>query len=263
MKSLLSKPEFLVIYSGVLTIVFVLTVVFAAARGAFSVRTVSAAGQGSLHSAEFDQITVHRINIVEPDGTQRLILSDKAEFPGSLYHGREIARPDRTDSAGMLFINDEGTENGGLLIGGYKGKDGTAHSWGHLSFDEYDQDQTLALDTSQDGDDRDAHYQISDNGDGMLTPEAMEAFENARRLPASTPEERIAKQQARATVIAKYGLRGYPRAELGRERDKSVGLRLKDASGHDRILIRVAPDGTPSMEFLDAGGHVTQHWPEK
>jgi len=209
------------------------------------------------------QISVHRINIVEPDGIRRLILSDKAEFPGSFYHGREIARPDRTDFAGMLFINDEGTENGGLLIGGYKGRDGATHSWGHLSFDEYDQDQTLALDTSQDGADREARYQLSDNGAGMLTPEAMNAFESARQLPANTPEERSAKQRARAAVITKYGLRGYPRADLGRECDKSVSLRLKDASGRDRILIRVAADGTPSMEFFDAAGHVTQRWPEK
>ncbi len=257
MKSLISNPNFLAIYSGVLTVVFGIE------RGAFSERAVSAAGQGSLRDADFDQITVHRINIIEPNGTPRLIVSDKAEFPGSLYHGKEITRPDRIDSAGMLFINDEGTENGGPLIGGYKTKDGTARSWGHLSFDEYEQDQTLALDTQQDGADREANYRISDNGTGLLTPEAMDAFENARRLPANTPQERIVRQQARAAVIAKNGLSGYLRADLGRDRDKSVALRLKDTSGHDRIVLRVAPDGAPSMEFLDAAGSITHRWPEK
>lgn len=97
----------------------------------------------------------------------------------------------------------------------------------------------------------------------MLTPEAMDAFENARRLPANTPQERIVRQQARAAVIAKYGLSGSLRADLGRDRDKSVALRLKDTSGHDRIVLRVAPDGTPSMEFLDAAGGTTHRWPEK
>lgn len=263
MTSLLSNPKFLAIYSGVLTVAFVITVVFAAAHGAFSLRAVSAAGQDTLHNADFDQISVHRIDIVEPNGVPRLILSDKAEFPGSFYHGKEIARPGRTDSAGMLFINDEGTENGGLLIGGYRGKDGAAHSWGHLSFDEYEQDQTLALDTMQDGPSREADYQISDNGDGLLTPDATDAFENARKLPANTPQERIARQQAREAVIAKYGVNLYPRAVLGRYRDKSVALRLKDISGHDRIMLSVAPDGTPSMQFLDASGRVTHMWPEK
>jgi hypothetical protein len=251
MSRLLSNPKFLAVYSGILTIVFALTVILGVTRGAFS------------RDADFDQITVHRINIVEPGGTPRLILSDKAEFPGSFYRGKEMNRPDRKDSAGMLFINDEGTENGGLLIGGYKGKEGKAHSWGHLSFDEYEQDQTLALDTMQDGDDRQAYYAISDNGAGLLTPEAMDAFESARKLPADTPQERTARRQALDSVIAKYGLRGYPRADLGREPDKSVALRLKDAAGHDRIILRVAPDGSPSMEFLDAAGHVNHRWPEK
>lgn len=263
MTRLLSNPQFLAVYSGVLTIVFVVTVAFATAHGAFSPRAVSAAGQSGLRDADFDQITVHRINIVEPNDAPRLILSDKAEFPGSLYHGKEIARPERTDSAGMLFMNDEGTENGGLLIGGYKAKDGTVHSWGHLSFDEYEQDQTLAIDSQQDGPDREARYQISDNGGGLLTPQAMDAFENARKLPAATPQEQAARRQALDSVISTYGLRGYSRADLGRDRDKSVALRLKDTSGRDRIILRVASDGTPSMEFLDQSGHVAHRWPEK
>src|SRR5215472_5113768 len=47
---------------------------------------------------------------------------------------KEMPRPDRNDSAGMLFMNDEGTENGGMLFGGYQSSDGKFHSWGHLSF---------------------------------------------------------------------------------------------------------------------------------
>lgn len=212
---------------------------------------------------DFDQITVHRINIVEPDGVPRLILSDKGEFPGSFYHGQEIARPDRADSAGMLFMNDEGTENGGLLIGGYRGKDGSAHSWGHLSFDGYEQDQTLAIESEQNGADRDVHYRINDSGPGSITPEAMNAFENVRKLPTNTAEERIAKEKAQTDVVAKYGLRGYSRADLSRNSDHSVALRLKDNVGHDRIVLRVAPDGRPSVEFFDDSGHAVRPWAEK
>ncbi len=52
-----SSQRFLAIYSGVLTIVFAVTVLcgFAASR-----------------SQSFDQLTVHRINFVEPDGTPTL-----------------------------------------------------------------------------------------------------------------------------------------------------------------------------------------------
>jgi hypothetical protein len=63
----------------------------------------------------FDQIAVHRINFVEPDGTPRLIISDRAEFPGAFMRGKEYPRPDRRDAAGMLFMNDEASEMGGLI----------------------------------------------------------------------------------------------------------------------------------------------------
>ncbi len=66
------------------------------------------------------------------------------EYPGSFYHGREIDRPDRRDSAGMLFINDEGTEDGGLIYGGAT-TDGKRSSFSHLSFDQYEQDQTVVM----------------------------------------------------------------------------------------------------------------------
>jgi len=39
--------------------------------------------------ARFDEITVGRINIVEPDGTKRIILSNNAQFPGDFTEGRE------------------------------------------------------------------------------------------------------------------------------------------------------------------------------
>ena len=68
---LVSRERFLEIYAGVVTAVFAITVFggFAGAR-----------------KTTFDEIDVHRINIVEPDGTLRLVISDQARFPGSFFH---------------------------------------------------------------------------------------------------------------------------------------------------------------------------------
>ena len=63
----------------------------------------------------FDEITVGRINIVEPDGTKRMVISNRAQFPGDFHQGKEGARPDRRSFAGMIFVNEEGTENGGFI----------------------------------------------------------------------------------------------------------------------------------------------------
>src|ERR1700749_2684464 len=71
------------------------------------------------HTADFDELRVHRINIVEPDGTLRMVISNKDRLPPVIIKGRE--RPDMGEprpQAGMLFYNDEGSENGGLIFGG-------------------------------------------------------------------------------------------------------------------------------------------------
>jgi hypothetical protein len=254
MVKLLSDPRFLAVYSGILTITFLVTVAVALSHGDLESRGVFAAeGQ----RADFDQITVRRINVVEPDGTPRLILAGKGEFPGELFKGKEIAREDRSDSAGMLFMNDEGTENGGLIFGGHQSADGKPHSFGHLSFDEYEEGQTLSLDTSQQGEDRFTAYQINDAESGLETPDVLEAFRKVRAMPEG-PE----RQKARATIIAKYNVRLTARAGLERLDDKSVAVRLRDPGGNTRILLRVAGDGTPTMQFLDAAGKITHQWPE-
>ncbi|MEO6804673.1 MAG: hypothetical protein ABI286_00305 [Edaphobacter sp.] len=256
-----ASPRFLVLYSGTLTAVFAATVVFGVGRGILFPRTVSGTERKDWRHADFDQITVHRINIVEPDGTPRLVLSNKAEYPGSFYHGKEQARPDRAGVAGMLFIDDEGSEDGGLSFGGYKAADGSLHSWGHLSFDEYEQDETFDLMMQQNGNERSSGLRLYDNGNGLLTPEAMDEIEKAKKLPHNTPEQIAAGQKVFDSLLAKYPIKETSRGYFGRDPDKSSVLRLQD-QGRNRILLRVAGDGTPTMQFLDATGKVTQQWPQ-
>jgi hypothetical protein len=252
-----SSSRFLAAYSGILTATFLFTVSLAISRDRIGLLRVAGAAQHDTRRSDFDQLTVHRLNIVEPDGTPRLVISDKAEFPGAFFNGREYTRPDR-QQAGMLFMNDEGTENGGMLFGGYKSSDGKPHSFGHLSFDEYEQDQTLSIDTTQDGDTRDTAYQINDNvGPALITPDVVAAYGAVRAMPQG-PE----REKAMATVRAKYPLKLLGRAALEREPDQSAALRLRDPEGHTRILLRVAADGTPTMQFLDAEGKVSHQWPE-
>ena len=45
---------------------------------------------------------------------------------------------------------------------------------------------------------------------------------------------------------------------LGRVNDKSAVLQLKDPEGRNRIVLKVAADGTPSIQLLDAIGHVSK-----
>jgi hypothetical protein len=234
---LLGSQRFLAIYSGVLTLVFAVTVIcgFAAPR-----------------NETFDQITVHRINFVEPDGTPRLIISDRAEFPGAYIHGQEHPRPDRSEAAGMLFMNDEGTENGGLLWGGRKEKGGKIENYGHLSFDKYDQDQIFAIDSGQDGEDKFSAIRISERGDYPIQ-EAFDAKERIEKLPEAQQHAEWKKFFATHTGDA-------DRIYLGRSPDKSASLRIKDEKGRDRLVLRVNAQGDPVIQFLDDSGKVTKEF---
>lgn len=75
---------------------------------------------GGPAKAVFQEIDVQRINIREKDGTLRMVISNTDQMPGIIYKGTDYPHPNRK-TAGMIFFNEEGTENGGLSFGGRRG----------------------------------------------------------------------------------------------------------------------------------------------
>jgi hypothetical protein len=232
---LFSDQRFLAIYSGVLTSVFAVSVL---------------CGFAALRSQSFDQLTVHRINFVEPDGTPRLILSDRAEFPGMFMRGKEYPRPDRRDVAGLLFMNDEASEMGGLIWAGLKDQGGKIQNHGHLSFDQYEQDQIFAIDSGREDRDKFSAIRIGERGDYPIQ-QAIDASSEINELPKDQQAAEWKKFFATHTGDAN-------RIYLGRSPDKSASLRIKDEQGHDRIIIRVDAGGKPVIQFLEEGGKVSK-----
>ncbi len=201
------SQRFLTIYSGVLTLVFAVTVF-----SGFSIGN---------KPTTFDQINVHRINVVEPDGTLRMVISDHAKLPGIITRGKEqpFARP----QAGMIFYNDEGSENGGLIIGGHRNANGeVVDSGGSLSFDKYGANQIVQLIGVDDKEDRFA---------GLSVTDSLTGTDNRRRV------------------------------WVGRGDDGTATVDLMDAQGKKRIAMQVKADGTPSLFFLDANGKVIWQFP--
>lgn len=169
----------------------------------------------------FDEITVHRINVVEPDGTLRMVISDHARLPGIIVRGKEQAyeRP----QAGMLFYNDEGSENGGLIFGGHRNAKGEViDSGGSLSFDKYDANQTVQLAGVDDKEDRFSGLIVSDSSAGNQS---------------------------------------HRRVWVGRAEDGVASVALMDTAGRKRIVMEVAADGEPRLFFLDANGKVVNQVP--
>lgn len=209
--------------------------------------------KGPARHASFDEITVGRINIVEPDGTRRIILSNKAQFPGDFQQGKEGARPDRRSFAGMLFINDEGTENGGLIQRGSIGVGGKISSGLSLTFDRFRQDQTLQLMTNDSATHQMTGIRINDVPHFDVTSmDDMQRFgEESRKLPA-------AEQRAYWKKLSDDGRLSENRIWLGNTGDKGSALQLKDARGRTRMLLSVAADGTAEIQMLDEQGKVSK-----
>ncbi len=229
-----NSQRFLVVYSGVLTAVFAVTVLSGFVK--------------SPGKATFEEIDVQRINLREADGTLRLVINSSGKAPGIIIKGKEYPHPDRK-AAGMIFFNDEGTENGGLIFGGEKNADGSKESHGHLSFDAYEQDQTMALSSHQVGNKRASSLVFTDYPDYSILQD-IQFMASIKDLPKD-------QQKARWTGYQQEHGKPATRMVLGRDPDNSVALSMSDEAGHPRIVMKVAPDGTPSLQMLDEHGKVT------
>ena len=197
---------------------------------------------------EMVELDVQRINIREPDGTLRMTISNSATLPGLIIKGTEHPFPNRM-AAGILFFNDEGTENGGLLFGG--GKRGqNASTGGHLSFDQYEQDQVISLDQTEDHGRRHAGLTFFDRPSTSLPVDLVENL--------GTPEG-----SAEFETMARAGAFGYPRLFIGKNEEHESTVVLRDAKGLVRLRLAVTPLGVASIEFIDATGKVVRRLLEK
>jgi hypothetical protein len=233
----LSSPRFLALYSGALTLVFVVTLL---------------CGFAMLRNPQFGIITARRINIVEPDGTVRLTISNRADFPGGWIHKKETPRPDRREAAGMLFMSEEGSEQGGLIWGASQLPDGTIENHGHLSLDQYEENQVFALDAGQEGQNKFSRITMADQGDYPIE-EKRKAGERIGKLPEDKQDD------AWKEFFASHQ-HDVKRLVLGRAPDGSVGLSLRDGNGKVRVLLEVQADGKSVLQFLDDGGNVASEF---
>jgi hypothetical protein len=100
-----------------------------------------------------EDLTAKRINIVEPNGQPRLVLSNVEKSPPNLNHGKPFGIPGG-NRGGLIFYDDEATECGGLVFSGRKDSSGKYFASGHFSFDQYNQNQVLYLQYLDDNGDR-------------------------------------------------------------------------------------------------------------
>lgn len=141
-----------------------------------------------------------------------------------------------------------------MIYGGHKDKNGKISSFGHLSFDNYDQDQTVVIQNLDNPDGKSSWIGINDQP--MWDQEELFKLDDkVRALPKA--QRHRAYQQFFATHS-----RSKHRAYLGTDDDHSSDLILMDPEGRPRIVAKVAADGSPVLQFLDADGKVVQQLPQ-
>jgi hypothetical protein len=201
--------------------------------------------------AKFEEIDVGRINIREPDGKLRMVISNREQFPGEPWKGGEKPRPDRRTMAGMLFINDEGTENGGLIQKGFVDAEGKVNAGLSLTFDRFRQDQVLQLLHSEQGGRVSTAFSINDEADPLkLDIEQRNAkLQSLAALPA-------AERRAEMAKLREQGLLSANRVRIGTTNDRASALALSDAQGRPRLMLLVSAEGKPSIMMFNDKGEV-------
>ena len=88
----------------------------------------------------FQEIDVERINVVEADGSLRMVISNRERQHPGIMNG-EVTRREHPRPPGMIFFNQHGDEMGGLVFGA----NGDRGHFGSLTFDKVGNDQTLGF----------------------------------------------------------------------------------------------------------------------
>lgn len=174
--------------------------------------------------AHFQRLSVERLDIVDADGTPRVVLANQQRFPPPMLNGETFKRA--VTPAGLVFYDRKGNEVGGLAL-----TDVEAGKISALAFDNPNMDAIgLMTRIGADGEPISSGLQIN-----QAVPSHVKVLDAARQAT-----RRIAIQNEH----------------------NDAEILLADASGKDRIRLRVDRAGDARIEVLDADGRVVFSAPE-
>lgn len=240
---------------------FLRTFALAAALGLFLLATSAFTKSGNQR---FSEIDVERINIIERDGTVKMIITNVEKFPNgdTRINGRPT-NENRKKRSGMLFFNEDGIESGGFIYDGAKNEDG--HSAGlSLTYDQYDGDQVMQLLTTdyKKGDQRFVSSSLVFNDRPAKETQQLNA-EIGRELQELQKRDPKAMQQKRAEYIEQDVYGGAPRIMIGKTRSENNGLFLFDDKGMPKAMFYVDKENHAKLDFFNDKGEVVASFPNK
>jgi hypothetical protein len=203
----------------------------------------------SYSSKTFDEITVERINIVEPNGDLKMVISNsKRQHPG-MFDGEVLM--ERQRPPGMIFFNEEQDEVGGLVYEGNK-EDGMGMV---LSIDQYKNDQVMQMLYERFANGKQQYgLNIWDRADNLTLPELISTLDSLKQI------EGVNNQKIEEVLMAKN--QGEPisaqRLFAGKNFKDQVGMFINDEYGKPRLKIFIDENNQPKIQVLDEEGSVKE-----
>ena len=215
------------------------------------------AGFTQAGRARVPVLNAERLNIVDASGRPVLVLANGHRLPGAVIDGKEYPQAwvGRGRSAGMLFYNERGDEVGGLIYEAARNDSGYA-AVGHLSFDQWRQNQVLALQYIDDGRSRQAGLNVWDRPTDISI---ADQFSTADRMLHATGRQHDSLDRELTSIRARVG--GVRRLFLGSQ-DRTAQLQLRDTHGRVRARLVVDSADVARLEFIDERGKVIAAYPQ-
>ncbi len=178
--------------------------------------------------ARFGTITAERINIVEPDGLYRAVLTNAARTPGPMAEARDGAAEGTRNFpfAGLIVYDADGEEQGGYGTG-------ASEQQGSLTLRtiDWDHGRGEAIATFR---------RVAPDGTGTAGTYFSE-YPPEGETPLDGKDRRRIKLQVPG---------------------QDAEVLLADREGRDRIVLRVDAAGDAAIEIRDADGNVTFRAPD-
>jgi hypothetical protein len=199
------------------------------------------ASRPSARTMQLDELTVHQVKIVDSIGRVRLELA--ASFP-----------PRRAELAGLLFHNQDGGEAGGLVYRGQRRSNGHVTAGGTLTMDQYNEDQVVVLQYTQDGLRKQQGLVVSDRPD-TLGPALRNLYRVLDTFPQSPRRDSVQRALLAQVPVEQLAAR---RVFVRRDTSRAAVLSLADRRGTPRLRLVVDSLGQASIVFLDPEGRATR-----
>ena len=202
---------------------------------------------------KFDEITVERINIVEPDGKLKMVISNSTRQHPGMFDGEILMERERPP--GIIFFNEEQDEVGGLVYSGNE-EDGAGMV---LSFDQYKNDQVMQMQYRKTKEGRQRYgLNIWDRSHTISLPVLISAIDSLKKEGVSSNREMMDKLNEMNNGKPVSAQRLF----TGKNYDEQVGLFIKDEFGNNRIKIFIDENNDPKFEILDKDGKIIKELTE-